>query len=285
MRTLLLTPYQCLVKNNNDEILLSPNETLLVDGRLLVYPLEKFTPPPFSLDTSDLQRRKEYAFLKTDDETIVCLKSGTMVENFSIAKTTVAGQPCTFEIGEDKIVLTNRDTKKIIHLNSTFDKFTLSSRHNIVCLQLTSEDGNALVTINIKTNKTKVFYGKSIALANNTFSIQEETPLFHINKSYKIDDEGLKQSSSSTNVFNYNELTLPYCFLKALQEEEFDLAYDICSQELKDKIDKKALKNFFGHVENFYCLSPIKYAVCCDGALKLCFLQVDNGKIIDIDLV
>lgn len=280
----MLTPYQCLVKNNGEEMLLSPNETLLVEGRVLIYPLDKLAPPPFSLDTSDLQRRKEYGFLENDDQTIICLKNGALVENFSLAKLTVAGMVCNFEIGEDKVVLTTRDTKKTIHLNSTFDKFTLSSRHNIACLQLSGQEGNAIVTINVKTSKIKIFYGKNIALTNNTFSIQEEGPIFEINKSFKIDDEGLKQSSASKGVLNFTDQTLPYYFLKALQEEEFDLAYEVCSQALKQKIDKKALKEFFGRVQNFYSLAPFKYVVCCDGTMKLCSLQVENCKIDDIDL-
>lgn len=266
------TPYECLIKCNGEETLLEPNETLELSGRALVYPIDSDV-LPFSLDTENLASSQFYDSL--EELGIVFLKNSAVCENYTITKLDINGDKCIFEIGENKIIISYKAFKKIVHLQNNFNTFKLGNKHNIAYIHLKGKT-DALYALNIKTGKLKQFSGETIEISNEGFIIKNESDC-----EYKITTEGLTKQTSPKLQPLTNEAT-PYCFLDALQHGEYGSAYELCSPTLQQQINKEALKDFFGQISNFYTLTPYKYAVKSD-SIRVYTFDVNNKQIVEIN--
>lgn len=79
----LRTPYLCLVKNEAEETVLSPNETLEIEGKILVYPIGNSNGQlPFILDCNHLSPCSNY--LALENEGMIFLSEKGLCENYSI---------------------------------------------------------------------------------------------------------------------------------------------------------------------------------------------------------
>lgn len=282
MKTFILfTPYDCLVKTKEKEIFLSPNETLEIEGKALIYPLcSSHERLPFSLSTEHLEPNNFYDF----DNKFIILRSESCCENFNISTINVGGETITFEIGSKKINILTKKLKRTIYLEKPYEDYKISSKFNIAYILLSCKSQSCLYALNVKTNKIKKFSGNSITINENGFSVKKSLANETINKDYIISSQGLSQKKKEDTfiVPSCDEVTA-YYFLDAIKTENYDGALELCAANIKAKLSSESIKSFLGKILNFFCITPYHYVVQNkQGILNLKF-EVKNKKVVDIE--
>ncbi len=266
--------------------MLSPCETLTFDesDELLIYPLGKpkdFL--PFTISGKNLANCPYYKFTKLEDDTLVCLSNYRNCENYSMSKLKLQGQELEFQVGENKLIVTSKDWRKIISLEDNFEKFSTGYKNDIAYIKLTSIDSDTLYAFNIKSAGVKQFKGREIIIKNAGFEIKHNNAE---TEKFTIDTQGLKSQNEEEpeNDFSLKPEKVPYLFLQNINNKHYQSAFNICSQSLKDKITKDTLKTFFSDVIDFYYISPTTYALQTNKELKLCKFTLYGSQIDDIDI-
>jgi len=281
----LKTKYECLVKNKEEEIILSPYETLEFgeEDELFIYPLNKprdFL--PFTVNGKNLKNCPYYKFTSLEDNTFVCLSNQTNCENYSISKLKLQGQELEFQVGENKLIVTYKDWRKIISLEDNFEKFSTGYKNDIAYIKLTSIDSDTLYAFNIKSAGVKQFKGREIVINNDGFEVKSHD----IMKKYTIDTQGLKSQNEDSLEKDYTlKPEKAGClFLEHIKSQNYQNALNLCSQSLQEKISKDTLKDFFSGVLDYYYISPTTYALQTNKSLKICKFTLYGSQIDDIDI-
>lgn len=281
----LKTKYECLVKNKEDEILLSPYETLEFgeEDKLFIYPLNKprdFL--PFTVNGKNLKNCPYYKFISFEDDTLVCLSNQTNCENYSISKIRIQGQELEFQVGESKLIVTYKDWRKIITLDEEFNKYVTGHKNDIAYVKFSTLDNDTLYAFNIKTGKARQFKGREIVINNDGFEVKNHD----IMKKYTIGTQGLKSQHEDSLEKDYTlKPEKAGClFLEHIKSQNYQNALNLCSQSLQEKISKDTLKDFFSGVLDYYYISPTTYALQTNKSLKICKFTLYGSQIDDIDL-
>ncbi len=279
--------YECLIKDGDEESILSANETLQIEGfkKLLVYPLSTNRRVlPFSIDTNFLSNCSFYNFAELDDDTtLICLAKQDVCESYSVTKLKIDGKDCIFEVGENKVMVSHNNWKKVLHLSQKFDRYNIQHKDDIVYIKLTSPSIQQVYAFNIQSGKTRAFSGDIITTNKQGFIVENENK----KSTYSITAEGLRLDNvkSEHNAENNSlvDETIAYQFLNALKQGNAEFAYSLCSEKLQNNISKESLKNYFGEIANFFYITPYKYAVQTTKELNVYSFNILNKKIVDIE--
>lgn len=279
--------YECLIKDGDEESLLSANETLQIEGnkKLLVYPLgTNRRVLPFSIDTNLLSNCSFYNFAELDDNTtLICLAKQDVCESYSVTKLKIDGKDCIFEVGENKVTACYNNWKKVINLSQKFDSYNIQHKEDIVFIKLSSTATQQIYAFNINSGKVRLFSGDNIIINKQGFVVENKAQ----KSTYSISAEGLKLGNvSCENVEQDSPLveeTIAYQFLNALKLGNTDLAYSLCSEKLQNNISRESLKNYFGEIASFFYITPYKYAVQTVKELNVYNFNILNKKIVEIE--
>lgn len=270
----LKTPYECLVKINNEEVELSPNETLEIEGKIYIYPIDNSDIVPFVIDTQSAKPCSHYDCI--EERGIILLRESSICENYTISKLNISNEPCTFEIGGNKVTIIYKNFKKVIHLSERYNTYKTGHFNHIAYLHLKGQN-HTLYAFNTKSGKMKKFSGKEIEITDKGFIVKNETE-----NEYKVTAEGLSGTQTFTSTRPTCNETTPYHFLSALKYGDLEFAYSLLSPALQAKLPKTSLKDYFGIVSSFYSLSPFEYAVKSE-TLSLYTFEVKDKQITEID--
>ncbi len=269
---IIKTPYECLIKTEDEQTLLDENESLVLlpPFSVCIYPVNKAI--SFILASDNLQTCEFYDVANYKQDTLICLKKTSTCENYSIVN--ISG--CKLEIGERKFTIESEDWKKTILLPCSFDRYQTSVKNNIIMIKFIGKK-QVLYAFNKKTAQAHAFSGNKIDFNQEGFSVEEH----NINKSYKISNQGLSGSNNEEAACPLPQ-TLAYHFLEYIKKADLSSAHNLLSQNLQQNISKQALKTFFGSIKSVFYLSPVCYAVQNEKGLKIYNFEVKQDKICDI---
>lgn len=277
----LKSKYPALIKIDGVECEIEPCQTLEFEdcNSIDIYPIGMGKRAlPFSIDTGNLCGCADYSCAKMGDEVLICLSDTARSTSFVIEKKNIGGSEFVYEIGQDAFSAQYKSWKKAFTLGERYEKYKILSKNDICYILFSGKKESALYAFNIKSGNARVFHG-DITLTNDGFVTKQEK----MTKEYKIDAQGLKIKSASGDFRAGLPETVPFHFLDAIKNGDYDSAYNFCSYELKGKISRANLKNFFGSVADFFSLDAATYAVITNGELKIFAFELDDDKIDEID--
>lgn len=287
MKTIIYTSFPCIIKFNESQESLSVNENLSFDDefdKILVYPTEKGR-ISFEVNLAELEN-SFYRIIERGNKRLVFLLDGLYAENAEISEFEYDGVKSKIEVYPQKVIFSNRSSKKIIHLNQKYRSFKLGNKKYIdYCLLSNLNGESTLLAYNAKKNTARVFNGSDIKEEDDGFVVSTFAFGYtSINQHLYIDEEGLKIRKKDFLSSNQNspEETLPYEFLSAFKYGDYTKCLAMLSPELNDRLNEESLKAYFGNISYFYMISPnTAYAISNDKNVVFDF-AVKNFKIYEI---
>lgn len=276
----LYSSYDCLLKFNDKQEFLDNNTNLSFDNpcKISVYPVGKNDLYSFVLDLGNLKDDKFYKIQKYENNVYIFLVDNIIsktqnIYNFNIKKTL-----CQVFVSTTSIIFQTEKVRKKIYLPFTYKDYICQQQKNLITCQF-NEGSNSLLTIfNPITNQTKSYYGhienksNSFILKNNIFDIE-----------YIFTEDGLKINSFIENSeLRHNSLALPYNFMVAILEKNFEYAYSLLDEKLQDKISKNQLKDFLPELKYFKFIEKNKCFAICEAQKIFVNFSVAENKILDI---
>lgn len=275
MKTTILTPYDCLIKTENQEFFLARNDRCSLEeiGTIYVYP----TADKMSFVIKE-QYSPFYCTVEKENIRYIFLLDGVSVQNVEIHNASFVGGTGKIEKHPDKIIFCCKDHKKIIPLFCRFDEIIIDSSFHIGYVFLSSAKSNYLVFFNFKNGRCKVFEGEKINYSPPNFEIVCKDK----NISLTISKEGLKQKGKQNVAILENPL-FPYLpFVQGLKEENYSFCHSLLSENLQETQTENNIKAFFGHVEQFFPLSHNQVFILSENKGEIYSFSYANGKICDI---
>jgi len=278
MKTIIYTPYDCLITYKEKSVHLAVNEHLIfenVDDVLEVYPTGKTKKYSFSINLSSQESSCFYSIVKKEGKTLIFLIDGLILENVDIHSFSYKGKSSSVEISKDKITFVSPLHKKIITLSSTAKILDCGNFKfiNYVHFQ-NNKNKEFLIAYNTLTNKTKLLQGDKFEITQNGFSISNTTNSFYknIEEKFLVDEDGLKAKEKVFSLKeNYDKEINIFRFMNDISIKNYQEAFSFLSPRLQSELSVQHLKNYFGDISYFYCIDP-----------KTCF-AISNGKNIIYD--
>lgn len=288
MKTIIYTSYPCVIKIGDKQEELSQNENLLIEeefDKISVYPAIKGR-IAFEIDFNE-KENSFYRIIKHGGKWLIFLIDGLHAENVETSEFNYQNIKSKIEIYPQKVVFSNSNNKKIIHLTENFSSFKYGNIKFIDYCILNNNDGeNTLICYNAKKNTAKTFTSSDIKIENNEF-ILTSYPFGYasIIQHFYIDEEGLKVRKKDfvqASAINSPEQTLPYRFLNSIKIGDYKYCLKMLAPQLNDRLNEESLKAYFGNISYFYMLSPLSaYAISNDKNVIFEFAVKDN-KIAEI---
>lgn len=282
----IYSPYDCIVKYNNQEDFLDQNQHLIINGVdvIYVYPIGKTKRYSFAIDMKN-NENQFYTILERNDKYLVFLLDGLYSQNIDIYNFKNNNTSSTIEISSQSVTFSTGKHKKIISLTATPKKITCGNFSFIDYCLIENLDNSTLIAYNVKTNKAKQFKGKDIKLLDKGFMVSRVSSFYEkIDEEYYVDNDGLKIKNKShiLSEQSYPNELLPYRFMSAVKCGDTSQFNKLLSPKLLEKISEEDIKNYFGNIEYFYM---IDYKTCFAISEKEQVLYefiVDNDKIAEI---
>lgn len=275
MKTIVHTPFDCVIKIANQNTFLAENENFSFKGteKIYVYPTKHklsfvvdYSPSPF------------YSIVEKNDIRHIFLLDEISVQNVEIHNASFVGGNGTIEKHFDEIIFYSQEHKKIVPLTTCYENICIGSCFHIGYALLSSAQNETLVFFNFKNGKSKVFQGEQISFSPPHFEIIS----YNKKTSLTIDKTGLKQHEKPNVVILENPL-FPYLpFVQGLKEENYSFCHSLLNENLRKAQNESDIKSFFGSVQQFFPLSHNQVFVLADGKGEIYSFSYENGKICDI---
>lgn len=273
MKTIIYTPYDCLIKYKEKSIHLSINEHLLfenVDDIIEIFPTGKTKKYSFSINLNKEQQSCFYSIIKKEDKILIFLIDGLILENVDIYSFSYKGKTSSIEISKDKISFISPLHKKNVTLSSSVKILDCGNFKFINYVHFQNDKNKEfLIAYNTLNNKTKLLQGDNFEIKQNGFSITNTTNNFYknIQEEFLVDDEGLKAKSKVFSLKETAETEMNiFRFMNDINIKNYQEAFSFLSPHLQNSLSVQHLKNYFGDISYFYCIDS-----------KTCF-AISNGK-------
>lgn len=260
----LYSPYDCLVKIGEKELLLNENEHAVIDNnqQIYIYPTGKTKRYSFIVDINDNNSRF-YSIVEKDDKILVFLIDGLLTQNIDIYSFRHNGLESSIEVSSQVVTFKTKQHKKKIFLYSIPTSIKCGNFYHIdYCLLEFDKDKDVLIAYNTKNNNARQFSGDKIELKDNGFKVYVSKNIYDkLEEEYKIDSGGLKLKDKSFVLANnkFPSELLPYQFMCAVKNGDTNLMKELLSSDILNKLDVENIKEYFGNIEYFYM---IDYKTC-----------------------
>lgn len=287
MKTIIYTSFPCLVKLGDIQETISQNENLVIEedfDTLIIYPTEKGR-ISFEININE-HESSFYRIIERGGKRLVFLLDGLYAENAEVYTLNYNGTKSKIEVYKEKVIFSGKDGKKIIHLNQKYSSYKYGNIKFIdYCLLSNVSGDNTLLAYNAQKNTAKVFSASEITQENDGFIINNSDFGYQsINQQLYIDEEGLKirkKDFVSASMLSPEE-TIAYQFLNSIKYGDYSRSMSMLSQDLQNRIDAAALKEYFGNISYFYMLDPTSaYAISNDKNVIFEF-SIKDRKICEI---
>lgn len=288
MKTIIYSPYDCLVQTTDNKFFLSLNEHLEIDemfDTLKIYPTGKSKKYSFEVDVKETDS-PFYRVIKKDDKNLIFLLDGLVAENVDIFSFEYDNNKSFVEIEKDKITFKTSAKQKIIYPPSKIKNVECGNFKHIDYVKFDGTNKKFFVAYNIFTNKTKLFQGEDIVVNENGIVITTENNNFYkkIVEEYFIDDDGLK---SRSKVFlrkeSFSPQLITFVFMNYIKQRDYDGAFDLLHPSLKKELPTQSLKSYFGDISYFYLIDLQTAFAISNGKNVIYEFTFADNKIIEIN--
>lgn len=287
MKVTIYSPYDCLVKFDNNETFLNQNEHLVLSDEeksISIYPTNKNSGYSFFIDLKQTSS-PFYTIMKKNEELFIFLLEGIISQNVDIISLTYNNSQSFIEIGKNTIKFTTPKHQKIISLPFIPKKVDCGNFKHINYALIEDKEKFYFIAYNTISNKSKLFQGDNIEVKENGFVVTNEKNNFYkkIVEEYFFDEDGLKAKSKvfsqrddiSQNLLSYN-------FINAVKLKDFKSALFLLNDNLKERVSENSLKEFFGDISYFYMIDPLTCFAISNGKNKIFTFKLEESKISDI---
>ena len=271
----IYSQYDCLLKYNDKEVMLSQNENLDFEEavKINVYPINNKV--SFVLDLENLISCQFYKVKQENDITYIVFIESFFVHKEDIYSFKNFSYPFEVIVSNKDICFASSSIKKTISLPPYYD-YKVSKIKNLCVCHFHSDEFSYLIIYNPKNNKVKVFNDIK-DFSDDKFIIKED----YFDLEYKIDNDGLKNSSYIINKPIPSELTA-YQFMQAIKLQGYDLAFSLLSDSMQQKITIKELREFLPDIKFFKFIKHDKCLALSSSDTIILSFTLNNNKIEDI---
>lgn len=287
MKTIIYTPYEALIKTNNQEVWLNKNENIVLeeDEKLIsVYPTEKLSRYSFTIDLNE-PTSTFYSMMKHDDKNLIFLLDGLIAQNVEVYSFSYQNKDSFVEIGKDQIVFKTDTHQKVIIPQTSFDNVKCGNFKHINYVYFQNKIKSFLLAYNTLTNKAKLFQADEIEINDDGVVLTTNKNNFYkkIVEEYFVDAQGLKvKSRTFSRKENYPNNFISYVFMNSLKIKDYQNAYNLLCYQLKEKLDIDILKTYFGDISYFYVIDPYTIFAISNGKNMIYEFSIDQNNITEI---
>ncbi len=271
----IYSQFDCLLNYNGKEVFLSENENLDIETplKINVYPLNNKL--SFVLDLENLTDNQFYKTKKDNDTTYIVLVQSFFVHKEDIHSFKNSPYPFEVSVSKSEISFTSSFAKKTMAL-PPYTSYKVSKIKNLCVCIFDNNNYSFIVVYNPKNDKIKTFNDVD-TFSDDKFIIKED----YFDLEYKIDNDGLKNSSFTLNKPIPEEL-IAYQFMLSVKLQGYDFAFSLLSKNMQEKISTKDLREFLSDIKFFKFIKKDKcLALSASDTIILSF-NINNNKIEDI---
>ena len=269
----IYSPYECLIKTKNEELILDQNESALLDNceEIDVYPTGKTKRYAFKIDLAD-KDNQFYSVIERQGKLLVFLIDGLISQNTDIFHFSYNNIDSEIALSGSSITFSTKNHRKQILLNSKPVKVQSGNFKHIDYIILDFPSSSQLICYNIKNNSARQFAGDKITTVENGFKILSSGGIYdHVEEELFVDKDGLKSKNKTFSPSNqiYPAKLVPYQFICAVKNGDSQTIKGLLSDSLASKLSPEQVLQYFGKISYFYMLD-----------YKTCFAISNNENVI-----
>lgn len=279
MKTIIKSPYPCLVKTPSQEVELEEESSLIVtdEAYLFVYPLKSGL-IPFKV-TFDGKKSEFYEFFSYNNQNYIVFSMPPSVQIVQTENLNFNGKICKVKALSNKISFEIND--KIVEINCQNDDKKIFKLNSFACVQT----DNDFFAYNTKNNKLSHFSGQN-SLSGNVLTVTKnfhdslsrtKTAKYILKENIELENENILREEKKT----IREL-VPYKLLESVKAKDFEFAINLLAQPLKDKVDEAKLCDFFGNFTSFLPISTTEFITLSNKEKNFVTFCMQDDKVCDI---
>lgn len=279
MKTIIYSPYECLIKTHNEEHLIEKNKSLLLNetpNNIFVYPTGETKVLPFVITDKS---SPYYSIINKNGQLLIFLINGFYCQTIEKHHFSYNGISSEIEVSTKKITFSNKTTKKEIALPSPALNIICKNAFHINYVIFDCNDKTQLILFNSMNGKVRLYEGDTIEQDKNIITVNSDGKKVVLS----IDKEGLKEKEKSGHKILSNPLFPALNFMNYLKDGDFASARKLLSPALQESQSQQSLYEYFGDVSYIF---PIDYRTIfslTNKGGKIFFFEIENGKIADIN--
>ena len=288
--------YDAVIVSESGQTFLNTNQTLEFDSveTISVYPVGVNNAISFTLNLGSIQASPFYKSISHGENEYIIFLSQPNVKSFVISSQNIGGKTCEIEIAAKEITFFFKPYRKVVSLKESFDKFQTGKGGRCCYCLLTNLKTQQLLCYDTKENKLTSIEGEEISLQGESVTVIKRTnnvASSNLKEVYFFTARGLeKQESVVTYTFGKSNLTrtsnlVGFAFLDAVKNQDFETAKNYLSLSLRRKADSQDISAFLGKLKSFHELEDNIFALHNENGLQKATLSVEDGQIVDIDVV
>ena len=283
MQIIIYSPYDCLVKQDQEEKVLDHNEHLILplsDKPIEIYPINKNSQYSFLINL-DEKTSSFYSIIEKDGDILVFLMDGIIANNIDIFS---FKNRSSVEVEKNKITFSTDKHKKVLFLPFSPQKVECGNFDYINYARFKDGKKSYLIAYNTRTNKSKLFQGDDIKVNENGFVVTNMKNTFYNQTTMEyIFDEGIKIKSKvfSKNT-NIPQELVTFNFVTCLKLKDYQNALSLLSESLQNTVNEESLKKYFGEITYFYMIDQTTCFALSNGKNKLFRFNIEQNKISEI---
>ena len=279
MKTIVKSPYSCLVKTATQEIELEEENSLVVTDEpfLFVYPFESGL-IPFKV-VFDGKKSDFYHSFSYNGQNYIVFSAPPSIQIVETENLNFNGKICKVKVLADKFSF--EINNKCVEINCKNDDRKIFKLNNFACVQ-TDDD---FFAYNIKTNKLSHFSGQN-SLSGNVLSVTKnfhdslcrtKTAKYILKENIELENENISREEKKT----IKEL-VPYKLLESVKAKDYAFAINLLAEPLKQKVDESKLSEFFGNFTSFLPVSTTEFITLSNKEKKFVTFCMQDDKVCDI---
>ncbi len=281
MKTIIKSPFPCLVKTPLQEIELDEESSLIVTDEpyLFVYPLKSGL-IPFKV-TFDGKKSDFYEFFSYNEQNYIVFSTPPNIQIVETENLNFNGTTCKVKTFSNKIIF--EINNKLVEINCKNDDKKVFKLGVFACVQTDSD----FFAYNTKTNKLSHFSGQN-SLSGNVLSVTKnfhdslcriKTAKYILKEKIEVENENIMREEKKT----IKEL-VPYKVLESVKAKDFSYAINLLSDTLKQKVDEKKLSEFFGSFTSFLPISTTEFITLSNKEKNFVTFCMQDDKVCDITM-
>ena len=287
MKTILYTPYDCLLKINDKDWFLNKNESFVFEDarKISVFPTQKSGRYSFNVDLSSISNTIYYSAVQKENEVLIFLLDGIISENVDIFSFANSGAKSSVEIGKENIIFKTQKHTKNITLPRNIKDIKCGNIFDIDYACFSDNLSKYIILYNTKTNKTKLFQGDEIELKEYGFVVTNQSNKFYkkIVEEYVVDKDGLKSKSKVFSKNENNHSSIAFKFMSAIKVKDWEGAHSLLCDNLKSSLSADALKIYFKDIGYIFSIDNQTIFALSNGENVIYNFSIENDKIAEIN--
>ena len=284
MKYLLKTPYPCLVKTLKDYVELEENDSLELEDEsvIFIYP-QNNNIIPFYINLNTLKENGKFSVVDQNGHKILLLEPEKKANFLKKERLSFGTKSCEIEIAQEHISFETNEKKVIVKHKHPFKEVKIFKIKNFACAQFNHD----LYAFCLDNEKLSHFSGDEIIFDNTHLKISKnfnDSLNRQKNAEYDFADNITILNENYSHSPNFIVDLVPFRLMESIKAKDYNYAYDCLSNNLKEKINKEQIKNFFGDFNIFLPLSTTEFITMSNNEKNYVKIDLSQNKVTEISI-